>query len=137
MTAPEKNSAVVQEIYAAFGRQDIAAIVERLHPEVEWEFGAMDHGVPWLKPGRGIAHAISFFQSLAALEFKHFSVTAVMASGPWVVGLVQLECVNPATGRTLRENPEAHVWKFDEQGRIIGMRHCADTHQHWLAAGNG
>ena len=137
MSSTDRNIATIQQVYGEFSRQDVPAIMERLHPDVAWELDAADHGVPWLKPGHGREHALSFFHALGALEFKHFSVHAVMGAGPWVVGLVHVEIVNPANGREVRERMEGHVWRFDDEGRITGMRHLADTHQHWLAAGNG
>lgn len=133
MSNVARNIATVNEIYAAFGRKDVPAILERLAEDVEWEFGAMDHGVPWLTPGRGRGHALKFFQTLGTLDFRHFAVRAVMGDGDLVVGLVELEAFNPVSGKTVRETLEAHVWRFDAAGRITGMRHCADTHQHWLA----
>lgn len=136
MTTPEQNIATVREIYAAFGRQDAPAILERLHPDVAWEFHSEDHGIPWLTPGRGREHALRFLQTLAGMELRGFTVHAVMGDGPWVVGLVAVEFVNPATGRSVREPMEAHVWQL-EGGRVVGMRHAADTYAHRLAAGLG
>jgi ketosteroid isomerase-like protein len=45
----------VQNIYAAFGRGDIPAILERLAPDVEWEYGVESTNVPWLQPRCGRA----------------------------------------------------------------------------------
>lgn len=134
---PEKNIATLQEIYAAFGRGDIPAILERIHPDVELEFGN-PHGdaLPWHIAGRGRDHFASFFGRVADnLEFRHFEVLAVMAEGPWVVALIQLEALVKKTQRTLREECEAHIWRFHEHGRVIAMRHAADTLHHAQAYG--
>lgn len=131
----DKNIASVNAIYAAFGRQDVPAILELLSDDVEWEFGATEHGIPWLRPGRGKAAVAAFFQALGALEVHDFRVLATMGSGPWVVALAALECTVKASGRRLREVCEPHVWRFDDAGRIVAMRHAADTWHHARALG--
>jgi ketosteroid isomerase-like protein len=68
------NLQTVQSIYEAFGKGDIPAIIAAQSDDVEWERGGTDHGVPWLKPGRGKAHVGSFFQALSAIEISKFDV---------------------------------------------------------------
>lgn len=133
----DKNIVTLNAIYAAFGRGDIPAILETLHPEVELEFGS-PHGdaLPWHIHGRGRDHFASFFSRIAAhIEIRHFEVLAVMGQGPWTVGLIKLEALVKKTGRTLREACEAQIWRFDEHGRVIAMRHAADTLHHAQAYG--
>ncbi len=131
MTKNEKNIATVNGIYAAFGKGDVPAILEVMSPEVHWEFGTPDHGIPWLREGRGREAVLGFFQTLGAeLEFKKLEPLAVMGEGDWVVALIRLEAVHRRTGKTLREECEAHVWRLDAQGRVVAMRHAADTASH-------
>ena len=47
------NIQTVQSIYAAFGRGDIPAILSDLAVGVEWEYGILDAGVPWLQTRGG------------------------------------------------------------------------------------
>lgn len=121
----------IKSIYAAFGRGDVPYIVESVHPEVDWEPGA-HHGdaIPWLRPGRGRGAVMAFFEALGALRFEAFEVLSVMGEGDLVVGLCRVEAVHGGTGRRLVEACEAHIWRLDEQGRIISMRHAADTLHH-------
>lgn len=134
MSNVERNVEIIRGIYAAFGRGDVPAILARMSDDVEWEMDGVDHGVPWLVPGRGKAHVGAFFQTLQGMEFRVFEVRAVMGQDDLVVGLVRLEAVVKATGKTIREPFEAHVWRLDAEGRITGLKHCADTHQHLQAA---
>jgi ketosteroid isomerase-like protein len=128
------NAQTVQGIYAAFGRGDIPAILERLAPDVEWEYGTTGHGVPWLQPRRGREQVVGFFQALAELlEFKRFAPTAVIEGPGIVVALIDLEAVVKATGRSFAETDEAHIWRFDDAGRVRRFKHGVDTHQHVLA----
>lgn len=130
----QRNIETVKSIYAAFGRGDVPAILEVVSNDVEWELGGLDHGIPWLVPGKGRDAAVRFFQTLSGFDVNVFEVLSVMADGPYVVGLIHIELTWRATGKRLVERCEAHVWKFDEKGRVAAMRHCADTHHHWQVA---
>ncbi len=135
MSQVARNIDTIKGIYESFGRKDVPAILERLSEDVEWEMGMPSgHGVPWLEPGRGRDHALRFFQTLGQVDMTGFEVLSVMGDGDFVVGLVNVEFTYPKTGKGIRERFEAHVWRFDEKGRVTGMRHGADTHQHFLAA---
>ena len=63
------NQQTVQDIYAAFGRGDIPAILERLADDVRWDHlpdggGAERHGVPWLVARTGRDDVAGFFEAL-------------------------------------------------------------------------
>lgn len=132
-----KNTGTVQGIYAAFGRGDVPAILAQLADDVSWEHGAPDHGVPWLRPGTGVAHVGQFFASLAALEFTKFEVTSVLDGGDVVVALINLAATVRETGRSL-DSVEEHGWRFEPDGKVASFNHLVDTHQHVLAyAGKG
>jgi ketosteroid isomerase-like protein len=45
---PLSNLKTVQDIYAAFGAGDIPAILAKLAPDVDWEYGQGLSQVPWL-----------------------------------------------------------------------------------------
>lgn len=137
MTDTSRNIETVKSIYAAFGRGDVPAILETLAEDVEWEPDAIDHGIPWIVPGRGRATAARFFEALRGFDVKHFGVRAVMGDGDLVVGLVEIDFVWKPTGKRLVERCEAHIWRFDAKGRVASMKHAADTHQHWLVSRPG
>ena len=123
----------VQEIYGAFGRGDVPAILARLADDVEWEYGVNSTDVPWLQPRRGHAGAGGFFASLAGFDIRRFEPTGFFESGSIVVVLLQLEGVVTATDRTVVEDDEVHIWHFGAEGKVTRFRHRADTHQHYLA----
>ena len=127
-----RNTETVQEIYASFGRGDIPTILEKLREDIEWEHDAMDHGVPWLLPRRGKAEVGRFFETLSQLEFLRFEPVAILEGGNQVVATIRVELVVKATRRAIRDF-EAHLWTFDESGRVARFRHLADTHQHVVA----
>lgn len=127
------NLQTVQGIYAAFGRGDVPAILERLAPDVEWEYGSSGHGVPWLQPRRGRDQVAGFFQTLALLEFPKFVPTTMLEGPGIVIALLDVEARVKATGRSFAEPDEVHIWHFDAAGRVCKFRHAVDTHQHVLA----
>ena len=56
------NIPTVQDIYAAFGRGDVPAILAQLAEDVDWEYGMADAGVPWLQPRRSATPRSVAFQ---------------------------------------------------------------------------
>lgn len=124
----------VQAIYAAFGRGDIPAIMEAISPDVSWEHGAVDHGVPWLKPGRGLGHVGAFFRVVGTqLEITRFEVQQLYAAADQVIAQSDIELKVKSTGKTVRDL-ELHHWRFGADGKVHAFRHVVDTHQHLLAA---
>lgn len=126
----------VQQIYAAFGRGDLPALLEGLADDVTWEYGAAPNPVPWLQPLQGRAAVPRFFDALlSAVEFQRFEVRRLLADGPLVVALVDAEFTVRATGRRVVETDEVHLWHFGPDGRVQRFRHRADSWHHAWAAG--
>ena len=81
------NLAVVQAAYAAFGRGDIAGLLEYISPEVEWD-NPGPSSIPWAGSFRGHDGVQRFFAGLAAtVDFESFAPTAFLAEGDRVVVL--------------------------------------------------
>jgi ketosteroid isomerase-like protein len=123
----------VQQIYEAFGRGDVPAILDRLADGVEWEYGVNSTDVPWLQPRRGRAQVAGFFQDLTALEFHRFQPKTFLEAGSIVVVLIDLDVTVRSTGGRIVEEDEVHIWHFDAGGRVSRFRHRVDTHEHWAA----
>jgi ketosteroid isomerase-like protein len=122
---------VVKEIYTAFGRQDVPAILERLHEDVKWDdHHAVTDLPPWLRPRRGHDGVAEFFQALGELEFETFIPYAFMSDGPYVVSLLHVAFTVKETGTRVETDAEAHLWRFGEDGRVRSLRHLVDTHAH-------
>ena len=127
------NVETVQAIYAAFGRGDIAAILDRLSESEEWEYGVNSTDVPWLQPRVGRSSVAQYFQALTALEFTLVQVNLVAEANDTVIGLCDVDATVKATGRSISERDEVHIWQFGADGQVIRFRHRVDTHQQWLA----
>lgn len=126
--------AVVQDIYAAFGRGDVAAIVDHMADDVAWEPGMQDHGVPWLSPGSGKGHVGDFFATIGEqVEMRRFEPVAFLTGESHVAVVVDLEAVVRGSGAPITDR-EVHLWTFDDEGRVTSLRHFLDTHQHVVAS---
>ena len=123
----------VLEMYAAFGRGDVPAILEHLAPDVEWEYGASPTEVPWLQPRQGRSGAAEFFASLEGFEFHRFELRTILEEGTTVVALIDLEATIRKTGLRLQELEEAHIWHFGDDGLVSRFRHRTDTLKHLRA----
>ena len=63
-----------------------------------------------------------------------FEVRGIAAGDDLVVADIRIDASLPGGGRIRDE--ELHVWRFDRDGRICGMRHYVDTAKH-IAAERG
>jgi len=75
--------AVIEAIYAAFGRGDIPAILAQLHGDVEWEYAQPSTDVPWFQPRRGREAAACTLTGLASRANPAFVSFHRMALGNW------------------------------------------------------
>jgi len=59
-----ENVKSVSDVYSAFGRGDIPAILDKVADRVDWEYAykAAPNPVPWLQPQSGKAGVAVFFQ---------------------------------------------------------------------------
>jgi ketosteroid isomerase-like protein len=130
-----RNVDTVKTIYACFGKGDLAGILERLDPDVEWEHDWSGPTLKWYAPLRGRAEVPKFFDAiLTDFEFVRFEPAAFLEGGNMVAVPVQLELLVKANGRRIRDL-EAHLWTFGEDGLVTRFRHLVDTHQFALATG--
>ena len=122
----------VGEIYAAFGAGDIAAILERLAPDVVFDPDG-GGGAPWLDRHEGRDGVAEFFGKVAGLEITAFAPGNFLAGGDQVAATIHIEATVKATGEPLPTD-ELHLWTFGEDGLVTEMRHYVDTAAHHAAA---
>jgi uncharacterized protein len=125
-------AAVVSDIYAAFNRGDIPAILDRLAPDCRWEAWANNHavrgGLPTMQPRIGPAGVAEFFAVVGQLDIHGFEVLDLLASERQVVAEISIDYTTPNGGRLVDE--EIHLWTFDDQQRVVRYRHYVDTAKH-------
>jgi ketosteroid isomerase-like protein len=140
VTSTRSNGLTIAELYGAFGRGDLPAVLDMLADDVSWDAdwadnyaqrnGALDH----FRPRRGPAGAAEFFAVLAEYTFNDFRVQAIISDDQYVVARVAIDVSLPGGGRVRDE--ELHLWTFDAAGKIVALRHYIDTAKH-LAAVRG
>jgi ketosteroid isomerase-like protein len=121
------NIATVQNLYAAFGRQDVPAILEHLAEDVGWDLDAPGYGLAMLEPGTGKAHAARFFEALSAAEFLRFEPQNFLEGGNQVAVPLAITIRVKATGKVV-EMLEVHLFTFGEDGKVSRFFHCLDRH---------
>lgn len=131
------NLKTIHSIYEAFGKGDIPAIIDCLAEDVQWEKwddnSAQQAGVPWLQARHGKEGALTFFKIVGELNIKDFRVLSIMSNENQVAVEFIIEADVPATRGHYRDE-EMHLWTFDEEGKVIRLRHYADTAKHMAAA---
>lgn len=124
----------VQQIYEAFGRGDIPAIIDKLDANVAWDVEIPVPGVPWLQPRRGAANVPAFFESLAPLSFQRFEPHTWFADGDKVFVLIAMDVTHVASGKRYHLPHEGHLWVFNAAGKVVKYQHVTDTALHRRAA---
>lgn len=120
--------ALVEEIYAAFGRGDLPTILERLSDDVRWEVAGRPSDYPMIGAWRGRLGATEFFTKLAATEnitrFEprrfHVGADSVVVEGWAEVALV-------ANGRRAAYD-WIHIWDV-ARGQVTRFKEFYDTAQ--------
>jgi uncharacterized protein len=129
------NVATVSDIYAAFGRGDVPAILDKIAPDCRWESWtdnlAQRQGVPTLQPRTGAAGVAEFFVIAGTLQIHDFQVLDIVAGERQVAAEVVIEYSTPGGGR-LRDE-ELHLWTLNEHQQVVRMRHYVDTAKHIAA----
>ena len=50
-----------------------------------------------------------------------------------MVALIDATFTVKATGKTVEQLDEAHIWRFGPDGKVVNFRHRVDTHAHHIA----
>lgn len=104
---------VVQEVYAAFGRRDVAAVFGRLSPDVEL---VQSSELPWGGRYRGLDGAGQFLTKLTSHLESAVTLERLITAGDHVVAIGWTEGRVKSTGTPFRV-PIAHVWQVSD-GRV-------------------
>jgi ketosteroid isomerase-like protein len=128
------HAAIVQAIYEAFGRGDVAGILEHVADDVQWESwtdnSAQKGGVPWMQARSGKAAVGEFFALVAStLRIQDFRVLSIMAGADQVAAEFVIEADVVPTGKRYRDE-EMHLWTFNGEGKVVRLRHYLDTAKH-------
>lgn len=122
------NVSLVQSLYAAFGRGDIATLVAGLSPDVDWQTVGRPKDFPTLGPRRGAAAVQEFFRPVGEHEdISEFTPREFHTSGDnvFVQGTYSLKVRK--TGAPIASD-WVHVFTV-AAGKVTQFREHTDTAQ--------
>jgi uncharacterized protein len=128
------NGETVRNIYEAFGRGDVPAVLGAFDPAIEWreaEGFLYADGNPYVGPG---AVASGVFQRIVT-DVAGFTLALerVTEGGDTVVAEGRYRGTMNATGKAV-DAQFAHVWQLSG-GKVVRFQQYTDTHQWAMAAG--
>jgi ketosteroid isomerase-like protein len=125
----EQNIETIKEMYDAFGRGDVDAILDLVTDDVDWATDAARVSAPWYGPKRGEAGVRSFFEGIGqtgpVTEFTPLSVTSNDDGD--VMVFIRYAFTVTATGKDVAMNLH-HYWRFRD-GKVCFVRSSEDTAQ--------
>jgi hypothetical protein len=121
------NTKTIQRVYEAFGRGDVAAILDTVTDDVDWASEAADPALaPWYGVRRGRAGVAAFFAAFGtAMEVEDFTPLAFGANDTEVFSVVRFTAKSRATGRAA--TMQLHHWFQFRDGKIAYYRGSEDT----------
>jgi uncharacterized protein len=118
--------AIVKSNYAAFGRGDIATILQSMTPSVEW-LARYPSSIPFAGLHDKHEGIIALFQAInAALEVLRFEIVAFHVTSNAVFVEGEEEARVRATGKSY-VNAWIHIWEFDEAGLVKRVSNYNDS----------
>lgn len=115
---------IIADHYAASARQDIAAMMADVAPEVEWTEMA---GFPCAGTWRGPAQVVEHVFKVLGSEWTNyrFELQELVDAGDRVIGLGWYHGSYGRTGKSMQARV-AHVWRV-QGGKIVQFEQFTDT----------
>ena len=124
----DANIKTVVAAYEAFGRGDVAAILDTVTDDVDWAAEAAAPTAPWYGVRRGKDAVAAFFTDYgSAMEVEEFTPVSFAANDTDVLSVVRCRARSRATGKSVAMNLH-HFFTFRD-GKIAYYRGTEDTAQ--------
>jgi len=121
-----ENVEKLQHMYAAFGRGEIAPILDNVTDDVEWGIDTIVTEIPWYGLRRGREGVAQFFESLARdVDFQKFVPTTFLANGDEVVVTIDYEYRLRRNGKGSNSGA-MHRFRIRD-GKVASFRAYEDT----------
>ena len=127
--ANEKNVEIVQNLYAAFAKGDVPAVLQKFDANIVWneaENFPYDDGNPYISP-QAILEGV--FMKLGA-EWEYWNLTEQKyyeAQSGEIIVTGRYKAKNKITGKEINAQ-FVHVWTFND-GLVTSLQQYADTYQ--------
>ena len=117
----------VQTIYEAFGRGDVATILDQLTDDVDWASESFSaKAAPWHGIHKGKGEVPAFFEALAeTTDVTEFTPLSIAANDDDVFVTIRFAMKSKLTGNT-GEMELHHWWQFRD-GKVARYRGTEDT----------
>jgi len=131
----EQNIETARQMYQAFGRGDVQAILDRVTDDVDWSTDAAIESAPWYGPRHGKDGLISFFEAIGKTgPVTEFTPLAFASNDDGdVMVFLRYAFTVTATGKHVAMNMH-HYWRFRD-GQACFVRSSEDTAQVAAALG--
>jgi uncharacterized protein len=124
----DDNMKTVATVYEAFGRGDIASMLDAVSDDVDWAAETDSTAAPWYGVWHGKEGVAAFFQAFGEnMEVEEFTPVSVAANDTDVLTVVKFRFRSRATGKTAAMNLH-HYFKF-AGGLIVYYRGAEDSAQ--------
>ena len=124
----DANIKTIMGVYEAFGRGDVAAILDAVTSDVDWAAEADPAVAPWHGVRHGQEAVAAFFGEFGStMEVEESTPVSIAANDTDVLSVVHFRARSRATGKTAAMNLH-HFFKFRD-GKIAYYRGTEDTAQ--------
>ena len=124
----DANIKTITQVYEAFGRGDVAAILDAVTDDVDWAAEAASSAAPWYGVRHGRDAVAAFFSDFGStMEVEEFTPVSFAANDTDVLTLVRFRARSRSTGKTAEMNLH-HYFKFRD-GKIAYYRGSEDSAQ--------
>jgi hypothetical protein len=124
----ETPTQLIQNLYAAFGRGDVAFITGQVQAQARWDFNVTHSDVPWHVPAVGPAEVARFIAALMSnVTLQAFEPRQFIAAGDEVVVHVRIAFTVNRSGKSV-DQEQLHWWTVRD-GKVARLRHFEDTAQ--------
>ncbi|HXP21280.1 MAG TPA: nuclear transport factor 2 family protein [Streptosporangiaceae bacterium] len=118
----------IAQVYEAFGRGDVAAILDAVTDDVDWASEAASSAAPWYGVRHGKDGVAEFFAAFgSAMEVEEFTPQSFAANDTDVFTVVRFRARSRSTGKTAAMDLH-HFFRFHD-GKIAYYRGTEDTAQ--------
>jgi uncharacterized protein len=124
----DENVKTIQDVYEAFGRGDVQAVLDAVTDDVDWAAEASSTAAPWYGVRHGRDGVASFFEAFGStMEVREFRPYAYAANGSEVHTVVHCRATSRKTGKDV-DHDLHHFFRFRD-GKIAFYRGTEDTAQ--------
>jgi ketosteroid isomerase-like protein len=124
----DANIKTIAEVYEAFGRGDVAVILDMLTDDVDWAAEAASNAAPWYGVRHGKDAVAEFFTEFGStMEIEEFTPRTFAGNETDVLTVVRCRTKSRRTGKSAAMDLH-HLFRFRD-GKIAYYRGTEDTAQ--------